>query len=52
MKNFGVYLIENFLNFSKHPLLLFQALSKVELLPKTTKERFFWDTLYTNAKDP
>ena len=33
---------QNFLNF----LLLFLALSKVELLPKNKIMRFFWDTLY------
>ena len=50
MKNFGVYLIENFLNFSKNPLLLFLALSKEELLPKNQERAFFWDTLYVPKK--
>ena len=46
MENFCAYHIENFLNLSKHPLLLFLALSKVDLLPKNQERAFFWDTLY------
>ena len=46
MENFCAYHIESFLKFSKHPLLFFLPLSKVELLPKNKIMRFFWDTLY------
>ena len=38
LENFCAYHIEDFLKYSKHPLLLFLALSKVDLLPKN--ERF------------
>ena len=48
MKNFGVYQIENFQNFSKMVLFFTLAQSSGPQWPFSTNHTFFWDTLYSS----